>query len=95
MTIQLSDEAQVFVKSQLATGHFADESEGVSRLLEYVQEEKKRWEAETYAKVQESMKSVAEGRSTRISSPAEAETFAQQLLSRAKENRAQRTDLAP
>ena len=62
MTVQLSDEAQAFVKSQLATGHFADESEVVSRLLEYLQGEKKRWEAETYAKVQESMKSVAEGR---------------------------------
>ena len=67
----------------------------MSRLLEYLQEEKKRWEAETHAKVQESMKAVDEGRSTHLSSPAEAETFAQQLLNRAKENRAQRTNLAP
>ena len=90
MTIQLSTQAQAFVKSQLDTGKFADESEVVSRLLEYIQQEQIHWETQTRQKVKASIKSADAGKSTRISTSAEADAFAQQLLRHAKENRSQR-----
>ena len=90
MNIQLSEEAQAFVKSQLATGHFSDESEVVSRLLVFLQEQQEQWEAETHAKVKASVKAADEGRSTRIGSPAESDAYLRELLARVKKNRAER-----
>ena len=89
MTIELPEEVQAFVKSQLATGHYADESEVVIHALTAWQQYQERI-AEIRARVQEGIDAADAGRSTKISTPEEAEAFAQQLLTRAKERRAKR-----
>ena len=89
MTIELPDEAQAFVESQLATGHYADEREVVIQALAMWEDYQKR-AAEIRAKVQEGIDAADAGRSTKISTPEEAEVFAQQIITRAKERWAAR-----
>ena len=89
MTIELPEKARAFVKAQLATGDYADESEVVARALEVWQA----WQhdtAEVRAKVEAGIQAADEGRGTMIGTPEEATAFAQTIKQRGRELRAER-----
>ena len=89
MTIELPEKAQAFVKAQLATGNYADESAVVAHALEMWQQWQ-RYTAEVRAKVEEGVRAADEGRGTMISSPEEAAAFAKAVKQRGRELHAER-----
>ena len=89
MTIELPEEVQAFVKSQLATGHYADESEVVVYALTAWQQYQERT-AEIRTRVQEGIDAADAGRGTLISTPEEAEAFKQKVIKHGRELRAER-----
>ena len=82
MTIELPTEAQQFIKQQLDSGHYADESEVVAHALTFWQDYQKR-SADIHASVQRGLDDAAANRGTLISTPAEAEAFKQKTIERA------------
>ena len=82
MTIELPTKVQQFIKQQLDSGHYADESEVVAHALTFWQDYQKR-SAEIRARVQRGLDDAATNRGTLISTPAEAETFKQKIIERA------------
>ena len=84
MTIQLPTEAQAFIKQQMATGHYADESEVLTQALALWQ----RQQMEQIAKIQEGYAEgkadLEAGRSTTITTPEEAEAHRAKIIERGK-----------
>jgi len=84
MTIELPNEAQAFVKQQMATGHYADESEVLAQALALWQ----RQQMEQIAKIQEGYAQgkadLEAGRSRTISTPEEAEAHQAEIIERGK-----------
>ena len=89
MNLELSEQAKAFVKTMMETGRYADEGDAINHYLETSQAWERR-KAEIRIRVEEGVKDINEGRGTMISSPQEAEAFAQPLIARAKERRAKR-----
>ena len=93
MSIELPQEAEQFVKQQLATGQYADESAVVAEALARWQQQKA-IEANIRAKVQRGLDDLDAGRYRTISTPEEAEAFGNEIKQRARELKAEREQRA-
>ena len=94
MTIDLPTEAQQFVKKQLATGHYADESEVLAHALsfweQYQQQEIKKIQ-EGYAQGKADLEA---GRSREINTPEDAAALKADIIERGKAQLAERKPTA-
>ena len=82
MNLELSEQAQAFVKSKMETGHFSTEGEAVTYYLEALQA----WEQQKQqirASVQQGLDDHAAGRYTTISSSEEADDDLKRLIDEA------------
>ena len=93
MTIELSREAEQFVKQLLASGDYADESAVVAEALTRWQQQKE-VEENIRAEVQRGLDALDAGRYRTISTPEEAKAFGDEIKQRARELRAKREQRA-
>ena len=93
MTIELSREAEQFVKQLLASGDYADESAVVAEALARWQQQKAA-EANIRVEVQRGLDALDAGRYRMISTPEEAKAFGDEIKQRARELRAEREQRA-
>ena len=95
MTVDLSTEAQAFVKQQMATGHYVNESEVLTQALALLQ----RYQAEQITKIQKGYaKGKADleaGRSRTIRTPEEAEAHKAEIIEQGKAKLAKLPHSAP
>jgi putative addiction module CopG family antidote len=89
MTIQLPQEAQQFIKQQMATGHFATEGEVVTHALHLWQKYQKQMAA-IRASVQRGIDDIEAGRYTKITNAEEANALAEDIKRRGRELKAKR-----
>lgn len=94
MTIQLPEEAKQFVKQQMATGHYADESEVLTQALALLQRQQMEQIAKIQAGVKQGREDIAAGRYFEVNTPADAEKLQDEIHRRAKELSAQRDQAA-
>lgn len=93
MTIELTLEQKRFVEEQVATGKYASESALIQQALKVLQRRDERI-AEVQAGVQRGIDDMKAGRYKTISTPAEAEAFADEIKQRGRELRAKREQTA-
>ena len=89
MAIELPQEAEQFVKQQLATGQYADESAVVAKALARWQQQKA-IEADIRAEVQRGLDDLDAGRYRTINTPEEAGAFGDEIKQRARKLKAER-----
>ncbi len=93
MSIELPQEAEQFVKQQLATGQYADESAVVAEALARWQQQKA-VEADIRAEVQRGLDDLNAGRYRTVSTSEEAKAFGNEIKQRAKKLKAEREQRA-
>ena len=89
MTIDLSEQAQQFIRLKLKTGHFTDESAVIAHALD-MWENYQKYIEEIRTEVDKGIQAADEGRGTMISSPEEATAFAETIKQRGRELEAER-----
>ena len=93
MTIDLPEQTQAFIKAQLETGRFADESAVLAHALEVWQQWQK-YTAEVRAGVQQGLDDAKAGRGRMISTPEEAAALKADIIAKGMALRAERETAA-
>ena len=93
MTIELSDEQQQFVRQEIASGRYDDETALLDDALELLRQ-RKAWTERVQAGVEQGREDIAAGRYFEVNTPEDAQKLREEISRRAAERRAQR-ELAP